>query len=386
MTAAGRTGWWRRGAWVAGAAAIVCAGCSSGGAGDPSGSRPPAVTAVTPSTGSTDGGTSVTVLGVGFTDATRVAFGRVGASRYHVDSDTQITAVSPTQAAGVSDISVSTSRGTSALVAADRFTYRVPAPTVTGVSPSSGPVQGDTTLAITGTHFTGATKVSFGATPALSFEVLSDTRIAALTPPLTGAHTVVVTTPAGASSKTAAAGRYTFKIVPTLTALSPSSGPIGGGTAVTISGSGLSRATRVLFGAVPASSFQVFSDTDITAVAPPQGAGPRVVRVLTPHGKTVSSPGADQFTYVAPVPVVSDVAPSAGPTAGGTTVTVGGTGFTRATKVTFGTVPASSFKVLSDTQITAVTPAQGSGRRYVYVTTPGGRSAPSPGADQFAYG
>ena len=62
-------------------------------------------------------------------------------------------------------------------------------------------------------------------------------------------------------------------------------------------------------------------------------------------------------------------------------MTITGTGFTGATAVDFGTTPATSFTVVSDTTITADSPA-GTGTVDVTVTTPGGTSATSS-ADQF---
>ena len=74
-------------------------------------------------------------------------------------------------------MTVTTAGGTTATVPADRFTYVVPpVPTVTGVSPTSGPSTGGTTVTVTGTGLTGATAVNFGAgNPAIFFTVNSPT-------------------------------------------------------------------------------------------------------------------------------------------------------------------------------------------------------------------
>src|SRR5215469_2264451 len=70
-------------------------------------------------------------------------------------------------------------------------------------------------------------------------------------------------------------------------------------------------------------------------------------------------------------PAITSLSPGYGPLAGGTAVTITGSGFTGATSVSFGTNAAASFSVASDTQITATTPA-GIGIVPVTVTTPSG--------------
>ncbi|MFD6334919.1 IPT/TIG domain-containing protein [Streptomyces niveus] len=160
---------------------------------------------------------------------------------------------------------------------------------------------------------------------------------------------------------------------PTISSVNPSQGPTTGGTTVTLTGTGMTGSTAVRFGSTNATSFTVNSATQITAVSPPRTAGAAAVVVVNPTGNSNSV----TFTYVvAQVPVVTGVAPGNGPTAGGTSVTLTGTGFTGATSVTFAGLPATSFTVNSATQITAVTPAGGAGAAVVTVTTPGGTSAP----------
>ncbi|HTX50461.1 MAG TPA: IPT/TIG domain-containing protein, partial [Caulobacteraceae bacterium] len=85
----------------------------------------PAVAHLTPDTGPTAGGTSVIIAGQGFTGATTVAFGGVVSPAFTVDSDIQITAISPPGPAGggVVDVTVTTSGGVSPVTVADQFTY-----------------------------------------------------------------------------------------------------------------------------------------------------------------------------------------------------------------------------------------------------------------------
>ena len=84
----------------------------------------PVVTAISPSSGSTSGGTSVTISGSGFTGATAVYFGGTAALWFTVNSDGSITVTSPNSFfTGTVDITVVTAAGTSATSSADQFTY-----------------------------------------------------------------------------------------------------------------------------------------------------------------------------------------------------------------------------------------------------------------------
>ena len=79
--------------------------------------------------------------------------------------------------------------------------------------------------------------------------------------------------------------------------------------------------------------------------------------MTTPAGTSATS-AADQFTYTAAVaPAVTGLSPTSGSDAGGTSVTITGTGFTGATVVDFGTTAATGVTVVNDTTITATSPA-----------------------------
>jgi hypothetical protein len=163
--------------------------------------------------------------------------------------------------------------------------------------------------------------------------------------------------------------------------VNPSHGPPAGGTAVTITGTDFTGASAVKFGSTNAASFTVNSATSITAVSP-SGTGVVDVTVTNTWG-TSATGSADQFSYEPP-PTVTGVEPNHGPAAGGTSVTITGANLTGASAVRFGSTSATSFKVNSDTSITAVSPA-GTGTVDVTVTTPSGTSATSA-ADRFSYG
>ncbi|PHV46741.1 hypothetical protein CSQ91_28270, partial [Janthinobacterium sp. BJB301] len=255
-----------------------------------------------------------------------------------------------------------------------------PPPTITGVSPASGPATGGTAVTITGTGFTGVTALKFGANNGVSVTVVNATTITTTSPSGSAGTVNVTVTATGGTSATGAANQFTYIPAPTVTSISPTAGSVAGGTSVTITGTGFTGATAVTFGATAATGFTVNSATQITATAP-AGTGTVDVRVTTTGGTSATS-GADQYTFVA-VPTVTSISPTAGPATGGTTVTITGTGFGSTTAVTFGATAATGYTVNSATQITATAPA-GTGTVDVRVTTAGGTSATSA-ADQFTY-
>ena len=141
-------------------------------------SAAPTFSNILPTSGTTAGGTSVTITGTGFTGATSVTFGGTAATSFTVVSNTSITATTPAGTAGAASIVITTPGGT----ATGTYTYTASAPSFTSVSPTSGTTAGGTSVTITGTGFTGATAVTFGTTPATSFTVNSATSITATTP------------------------------------------------------------------------------------------------------------------------------------------------------------------------------------------------------------
>ena len=166
--------------------------------------KPTAVTAISPHIGPTAGGTTITITGNGFTGATAVNFGGTAATSFTLNTDTLMSAISPS-GSGTVDVTVtSPSGGTSAIGAADRFTY-TSGPIVTAAAPNGGPPAGGTSVTITGFNFTGATGVSFGANAAASFSVNNSTSITATSPPaVNGTVDITVTSPNGTSAATAA--------------------------------------------------------------------------------------------------------------------------------------------------------------------------------------
>jgi hypothetical protein len=368
---------------------------------------PPTVTGVRPANGPAAGGTVVTVTGTNFAlpngtpVVTAVYFGSVKATAFTTVSATELTATLPAEAAGTVDVTVTTLSATSATSAADQFTI-LPLPTVTSVAPINGPKAGATAVVVTGTGFTTATQVLFGDTPAASFTVKSDGEIDAVAPahaPATVDIRVITacgldqgqTWPTATScgtSPTSSADQFVFLPLPAVTAITPANGPAAGGTTVTIDGRGFTTATAVYFGTLPAQSFKVVSDGEITAVSPDAGtvSSPTAMDITvvtscaTDGGQTWptatscgTSPtsSADQFVFL-PLPTLTGLGRQTGVTSGGTWVTIDGSGFTTAVAVSFGSAidnePGVNFQILSDSQISALLPP-GQGTVQVTVTT-----------------
>jgi len=175
-----------------------------------------------------------------------------------------------------------------------------PVPTVTKLSPKTGPAAGGTSVTITGSGFTGVTKVTFGSAVASNVTVNSETSITVVSPPSPAETVDVRVTAKGGTSAVSSKDHFKYG-KPTVTGVSPSSGSVAGGTKVTITGTGFAAGsgTTFAFGKVKAAAVNCTSTTSCTATAP-QAAKAGVVDVIAAVGKAKSkkSPPGDQFTYL----------------------------------------------------------------------------------------
>lgn len=326
------------------------------------------INSITPVAGPLAGGTQVTIRGSGFLSIDALYFADQRAA-ISVPSDNLIVAtVPPTLAAGQVDIRMAVRGREGSRVGV--YTYMNP-PVVTGVSPASGPLTPIAPVVVTGRSLDMAMGVKFGALPGTI--VSSSNNAITVLPPAAvkvGAVPIVVVGPGGTVNL---AGAYTYFDRPVLARLTPAIGTPGGGTVVTLRGSNLLGATEVKFGTTKARSFRVVSTTQITTTAPAGAAySTASISVTTPTG-TATLKNAYRFGVRPAPPVVAAVSPDEGPTEGGTHITITGSGFTGATRVAIGGIATTSFSVVSDDEITAVTGRGESGYRWsVDVTTPGG--------------
>lgn len=255
-------------------------------------------------------------------------------------------------------------------------------PAVEQVTPGNGSKAGGTRVTITGQSFLPDAVVYIGGTPATDVVVVSSTRITATTPQGTvGPAGVMVMNGDGGAATLNGAYYFTEPTLDlTIGTMSATTGPVRGGTLVTITGTGFSGSS-VLFGGAPASGVVTQGASMITARTPAGVSGPVTVTVRNADGQSVSLKNA--FTYEPGGLEVTSVTPMGGVAAGGTSVRIAGNGFTTGSTVLIGGTPARDVVVVNPTLITATTPAAAAGTVAVSVTTPG--SAAGSLANGFTY-
>jgi IPT/TIG domain len=256
----------------------------------------PVVTKVDPKSGPTSGGTLVTIKGKHLKTATKVLFGSAKGTQLKVASDRKLTVLAPPHAVGNVDVRVKTKGGKSATSPLTRFAYVVQKPSITAVSPSSGPNTGGTRVTLTGVGFVGVTSVTFDGIPGSAITVSSPTSLQVTSP----AHStqlvhINVITPAG-TSRNVSEDRFRFLPgVPQVTGVAPGTGPTAGGTRVTLTGNDFENVQSVTFGGVAGADVTVLSLTQLEVTTPP-GAGTVDVVVTTLVGTSPVVAGS-QFTY-----------------------------------------------------------------------------------------
>jgi len=303
----------------------------------------PAISSFTPSG---KRGDIIAINGTNFKQIQSVKFGGVDAASFIVDSDIKISAVLALGASGT--VTVNSTFG---IAIREGFVF-FPAPAINSFNPQLA-AEG-TSVKIIGVNLSGATEVLFGGKAPKSFTVNSDTEITVIMGK-TAKGQVSVNTPGGTAVKEG------FTFIPTLKIDSFNPKIAATDQKVVINGSNFVKVIELSFGGTPAKSFIVDSESMITATVALGSSGD--IKVRTADG-LVSAPG---FTYIL-VPKVDFFTPaSAG---AGTTVRISGTNFDQVTSVKFGGIEASSFKVLSATNIEATLAAGTSGA--VSVSNPGG--------------
>ena len=317
----------------------------------------PRVTSVAPVTGPLAGGNLVEVSGGGFIEPLVVTFGTAYLEDVSLVSATTLTGRAPAAAEeGPVDVQVATAYG--AGLGADAYTYladSLPGDelSILAVTPPAGPAGGGNLVTIVAKGLTtdDDTTVYFGAAKASVKGVDAVGHVVFVEAPAGAVGAVAVTINNGNGTDTLAAG-YTYQPFVQVWEVMPNYGPLGGGTAITVTGVGFGAALQLRVGALPASAVTVVDAQTLTAVTPPGSPGLANVTVLQ---------GGLQDTLVGGFAYLSQmdlwvVSPAQGSQAGGTWVELAGSGFPADSTVLFGGKPATHLTVASPTAITCRTP------------------------------
>jgi fibronectin type 3 domain-containing protein len=262
-------------------AVLIPNGCEGAPAAAPS--------SLSPNAGPTGGGTSVTIAGTAFEEGATVLFGGVPAASVSRTSSTQLIAVTPAgPTSGFVDVTVSNPTGRSGTLAG-AFHY-VDAPSLSSLSPSSGPDAGRQLVEISGTNLVEVVEVKFGGAQAAIVGGNAGSVVVRTPAHAAGTVDVVVTTAGGSATLNTA---YTFVVAPTITSLSVSHGLVDGGEQVIVYGTDLSNASSVKFGGTAATILSNDSDS-VTIRTPAHNGGIVDVSVTTPGGTAVA---AGAFRY-----------------------------------------------------------------------------------------
>jgi uncharacterized repeat protein (TIGR03803 family) len=157
----------------------------------------------------------------------------------------------------------------------------------TGLTLTPASARVGTRVTIVGLNLTGATAVRFNGTAA-SFTFVSGTKITAIVPPGASSGRVTVTTPGGVLTSNSG-----FVVLPFISSFKPLKGPVG--STATILGTTLTKTKQVTFGGIPAATFTVNSDSQVTATVP-GGAQTGHIAIVTSSG-TATSAGTFTVTF-----------------------------------------------------------------------------------------
>ncbi len=251
----------------------------------------PTVSSVALTAGALAGGTLITITGTGFISGATATVGGVTCTTPNVSSSTTMTCTTGAHAAAVTSIIV-TNSDTQSGTGTNLYTYQ-PAPTVTGISPSSGFSSGLTAVTLTGTGFLSGATVSIGGSTCNTPVVVSATSITCTTSAHAGATSDVVVTNSDLQAGTLASG-YTYVPPPTISSLGTTVGSTDGFTTVLVNGTGFLSGVTVLFGGIDATVTSV-SATQISVLTPAHPTG--TVDVVVTNADTQSVTSSNAYTY-----------------------------------------------------------------------------------------
>jgi hypothetical protein len=243
------------------------------------------------------------------------------------------------------------------------FTVTLPSPTITALSPSSGPL--GSLVTISGTNFgstQGTSTVTFNGVSAGTASSWSATSIDLLVPAIATTGNVVVTVGGVASNGL----NFTVAPPPQISSVSPTSGPVGTSFTVTGTSFGVSQGTSTVTVGGAQATTTSWSATTIVAIVPPNAASGATAATLF---VTVANQVSNIFSFTV-TPSIASLSPASGPVGSSLTITGSSFGTSQGTStVTFNGTVASPTS-WSATSI-AVTVPNGATSGTVVVTVGG---------------
>ncbi|RME90089.1 MAG: hypothetical protein D6766_13780, partial [Verrucomicrobia bacterium] len=254
------------------------------------------------------------------------------------------------------------------------------------VRPPMGPSEGGIEVQVIGPSIQPDVQVLFDDAPANILFLEPGQAVVQLPPHPAGPADVEVLNPGGPTERHVDA--FVYLVPLSIDLFSPRAAAPEGGTLLEVQGSGFMPGIEMV--AVdtetgdthPLSVQSIASEQQLTVKLPPLSVGLYTLQANDPMGRSGASPAGSPLAILAP-PSIEVVTPDHGPAAGGTTVTIRGSGFETGAKVFFGDVPAGSVEVTGPGTITAVTPPNLPLRLPVTVQNPGGPPGTLPDAFTF---
>jgi hypothetical protein len=343
---------------------------------------------VNPQVGDPQGGGEAVINGGGFDPPVRVTFGNAAANVRSVGPNQIRVQIPSATAAGVTvpvgetvpvavSVTINVNEvGTLSDSLANGFSYAQGGgggdnrqPVIFSVTPTEGTNDGGTEVTINGQNFGNSMQVFFeGGTPLVSVEgairSLSATRITVLSPAARGfgqglqnqrVNIRVKNVVSGFESTTNSAFRYGSDVL--VTSVSPGQVVYNIPQSVTIHGQGFDDPVAVSLAGIAAAVLST-TGTEIVVRSPVPAttgcadvSGPiNVVNIETGDGAQ-----GPTFIFRVPRPIISNLSPTSGPEAGGTSVTLTGSGFEDPVRVNFGDQAGSVISV-NPNQIVVRTP------------------------------
>ncbi|MEC7276813.1 MAG: IPT/TIG domain-containing protein [Bdellovibrionota bacterium] len=309
-------------------------------------------------------GSSITITGSGFFDIVAPVvtidpggLNSICTSPVVGGGGTTITCNAPATAAGAYDLEVQNGDDDQQVTTFSSGIIFSAPPTIASITPANGPLPGGTNITISGTNFvdTPPPVITVGGDNCTNIVVSDPNTITCDTPAKSAGDYDVVITQLGSLTATEVNG-FTYDPPPTVDSVSPVFGPIGGGTTLTITGTGfIATPSSVMIAGVSCGTVTWNSATEITCVTGAAAtAGDYDITVTNPDAQV--GVGTSLYEYLDP-PSISNITPDNGAELASQAVTITGSEFFAPVTVTVGGQPCTPVTFTDSSQVSCFTDA-----------------------------